>query len=163
MASSLTVHPSARCDVDRVLEVPGRREDAGVDDEAVAVRLGRLVVVAGVADFAAVGEEDEAAQVVERFAEVELAADAAAECLVGKPAQGVDGSQQLAVFQQRFGEHDGLGAVAAACRRLYATATTKRTVRLHAVAASTLILPESLAAPVWPRVTGKRTRPRGDA
>ncbi len=54
--------------------------------------LGGLVVVAGVANFAAVGEEDEPAQVVERLAEVELAADAPAERLVGEPAQGVDGA-----------------------------------------------------------------------
>jgi len=40
--------------------------------------LGGLVFMVGVADGAAVGEEDEAAQVVERFAAVELPADAAA-------------------------------------------------------------------------------------
>lgn len=58
-----------------ILEVAGRGEDAEVDDEGVAVRLGRLVFVVGVADGPAVGEEDEAAQVVECFAAVELSAD----------------------------------------------------------------------------------------
>ena len=53
--------PVGALGVDRVLEVARGGKDAGVDDEAVAVRLGCLVVVAGVADFAAVGEKDEAA------------------------------------------------------------------------------------------------------
>jgi hypothetical protein len=37
--------PGGALGVDRVLEVAGGGEDAGVDDEAVAVRLRRLVVV----------------------------------------------------------------------------------------------------------------------
>jgi hypothetical protein len=53
--------PVGSLSVDGVLEVAGGREDAGVDDEGVAVRLGCLVFVVGVADGAAVGEEDEAA------------------------------------------------------------------------------------------------------
>ena len=85
--------PVGSLSVDGVLEVAGGREDARVDDERVAVRLGRLVFVVGVADGSAVGEEDEAAQVVERFAAVELAADAPAERFVGEPAQRVQGAQ----------------------------------------------------------------------
>jgi hypothetical protein len=53
--------PVGALSLDGVLEVSGGREDAGVDDERVAVRLGRLVFVVGVADGPAVGEEDEAA------------------------------------------------------------------------------------------------------
>src|SRR5450631_4316503 len=52
--------PVGALSVDRVVEVAGGREDAEVDDEGVAVRLGGLVFVAGVADGPAVGEEDEA-------------------------------------------------------------------------------------------------------
>ena len=90
--------------VDGVLEVAGGGQDAGVDDEGVAVGRGRLVVVVGVADSAAVCEEDEAAQVVEGFATVQLAPDPPAESLVGEPAQGVEGAQQLAVLDQGFGQ-----------------------------------------------------------
>jgi hypothetical protein len=70
----------------------------------VAVGLGGLVVVVGVADGAAVGEEDEPARVVEGLAPVELAADAPTEGLVGEPAQGVHGAQQLAVLEQGPGQ-----------------------------------------------------------
>ena len=52
--------PVGALSVDRVVEVAGGREDAEVHDEGVAVRLGGLVFVAGVADGPAVGEEDEA-------------------------------------------------------------------------------------------------------
>ncbi len=45
--------------VDSILQISGGREHAGVDDEGVAMRLGGLVVMVGVADGAAVGEEDE--------------------------------------------------------------------------------------------------------
>ena len=68
------------------------------------MRLRCLVFVVGVADGPAVGEEDEAAQVVERLAAVELPADPAAKCFVGKPAQGVEGAKQLAVLEHRLGE-----------------------------------------------------------
>ena len=56
--------PVGALGVDGVLEVTGRRQDAEVDDEGMAVRLGRLVFVVGVADGPAVGEEDEAPQVI---------------------------------------------------------------------------------------------------
>jgi hypothetical protein len=72
--------------VDDVLEVAGGRQDAGVDHEGVAEGLGGLVVVVGVADGAAVGEEDEPAQFVGGLAPVELTADSPAEGLVGEPA-----------------------------------------------------------------------------
>src|SRR5450755_1336365 len=42
--------PVGALSVDRVVEVAGGREDAEVHDEGVAVRLRRLVFVAGVAD-----------------------------------------------------------------------------------------------------------------
>lgn len=90
--------------VDGVLEVSGGGQDAGVDDDGVAVGLGGLIVVVGVANGAAVGEEDEPAQVVEGFAPVELAADTSTEGFVGEPAQGVDGAQQLAVLDQGLGQ-----------------------------------------------------------
>jgi hypothetical protein len=48
----------------RVLKVASGGQDAGVDDEGVAVGLHGLVVVVGETDGASVGEEDEAAQVV---------------------------------------------------------------------------------------------------
>jgi hypothetical protein len=50
--------------------------------------------------LAKAGEEHEPPQVVERFATVELPPDAAAERLVGEPAQRVHGAQQLAVLEQ---------------------------------------------------------------
>ena len=84
-----------------VLEVTGRRQDAEVDDEGVAVRLRGLVFVVGVADGSAVGEEDEAPQVIQRLAAVELPTDAAAERFVGEPAQGVKRPLDL----PRFGGH----------------------------------------------------------
>ncbi len=90
--------------VDGVLEVAGGGQDAGVDDEGVAVGLGGLVVVVGVADGAPVGVEDEPAEVVGGFAEVELAADAAAEGFVGEPAEGVEGAEELAVLEEGFGQ-----------------------------------------------------------
>jgi hypothetical protein len=43
-----------------------------------------------IADGPAVGEEDEASEVVERFAAVQLSADPTAERFVGEPAQGVE-------------------------------------------------------------------------
>ena len=86
--------------VDSVLQISRRGQDAGVDNQGVAVGLGGLVVVMGVADGAAVGEEDKPAKVVEGLAPVELAADAPAEGLVGEPAQGVDGAQQLAGLER---------------------------------------------------------------
>ena len=63
-----------------------------------------LVFVAVGANLASVGVEDESAQVVEGFATVELAPDAASERFVGVPAQGVHGAQQFAVFEQRLRE-----------------------------------------------------------
>jgi len=96
--------------VDCVLEVAGGREDARVDDERVAVGLSTLVVVVGVADGAAVGEEDAAAQVVERLAAVELTTDPPPKRFVGEPAQGVEGAQQLPVLQHGLGERMLAGA-----------------------------------------------------
>jgi hypothetical protein len=51
-----------------------------------------------------VGESQEAAEFVESLSHVELPADPAAEGLVGEPAQGVDGAQQFAVFEECLGE-----------------------------------------------------------
>ena len=90
--------------VDGVLEVGGCPQHAGVDDEGVAVRLGGLVVVLTVTYFAGVGEGDEAAQVVECFAPVELALHPAAVLDVAVPAQRVHGAQQLAVLDECSGE-----------------------------------------------------------
>ena len=87
-------------------------EDAGVDDQGVAVRLHGLAFVAAVQDLAAVGVEDEPAQFVEGLAAVELAADAAAEGLVGEPAQRVRGTQQLTVNVLR----DRLGVIGSEVR-----------------------------------------------
>jgi hypothetical protein len=86
-------------DVDGVLEVAGRGEDAGVDDEGEAVGLSGLVVVVAVADGTPVSEVDEPAQVVEGLAPIELTADPSSEGLVGEPAKGVEGAQQLAVLR----------------------------------------------------------------
>jgi hypothetical protein len=44
--------------VDGALDVAGGGQDAGVDDEGVAVGLGGLVVMVGVADGGAAGEEE---------------------------------------------------------------------------------------------------------
>jgi hypothetical protein len=74
------------------------------------VRLQGLVLQLPVADFAAFGVEDEAAQVVEGLAAVELPSDAAAESFVGVPAQRVRGAQQLAVLEQRVGQRVLAGA-----------------------------------------------------
>ena len=84
-----------------VLEVAGGQEDAGVDDEGVAVRLRGLVFVVGVAGGSAVGEEDEAPQVVERLAAVELPPDSPAERFVGEPAQGVKRPQETPSVRNR--------------------------------------------------------------
>ena len=86
--------------VDGVLEVARRGKDAGIDDQRVAVGLGGLVVVMGVADCAAVGEEDKPAKVVQGLAPVELAANTPAEGFVGEPARGVHGPQQLSVLDK---------------------------------------------------------------
>lgn len=51
--------------VDCVLKIAGRGQDAGVDNEGVAMGLGGMVVMVGVADGPPVCEEDEPAQVVE--------------------------------------------------------------------------------------------------
>ncbi len=88
--------------VDGVLEVGGGGQDAGVGDEAEAVGLHGLVFVVAVADFLAVGEGDEVAEVVEGFASVELTADSAAERFVGEPAKRVGGSDQFPVFEERL-------------------------------------------------------------
>ena len=53
-ADLVTVGPVG---VDGVLQEAGGGQDAGVDDQGVAVGLGGLVVVVGVADGTAVGEE----------------------------------------------------------------------------------------------------------
>ena len=75
-----------------------------VDDERVAVRLGRLVFVTGVADGPAVREEDETPEVVERFATVQLSADPTPERFVGEPPPRVERAQQLPVFEHRLGQ-----------------------------------------------------------
>jgi hypothetical protein len=66
--------------------------------------MGALVVEAPVGDFAAVGEEEVATRCVERFASVELTADAAPEGFVAEPAERMVGALQLAVFDEGFGE-----------------------------------------------------------
>ena len=86
--------------VDGVLEVARRGVDAGIDDQRVAVGLDGLVVVVGVADCAAVGEEDKPAEVVQGLAPVELAADTPAEGFVGEPAQGMHRPQQFPVLDK---------------------------------------------------------------
>jgi len=90
--------------VDRVLYVQGGPEDAGVREQGVAVRLHGLIVMMTVVDLAALGNPDMATQVVDGLTTVELATDAAAERLVGEPAGGMDGSEQLAVFEHGLGE-----------------------------------------------------------
>jgi hypothetical protein len=52
------IMPVGLLGVDGVLQVAGGGQDAGVDDEGVAVGLGGLVVVVGGPDSAPVGKED---------------------------------------------------------------------------------------------------------
>jgi len=65
------------------------------------VRLRGLVFVVGVAGGSAVGEEDEAPQVVERLAAIELPPDSPAERFVGEPAQGVKRPQETPSVRNR--------------------------------------------------------------
>lgn len=78
--------------VDRLLEVGGGPENAGVDDEGVAEGLHGLVFEVVVADLGMLGEEDVAVEAVEGFASVELPADPPAEGFVGDPLRGVVGA-----------------------------------------------------------------------